>query len=132
MWASRGAAFGDLDNDGDIDIVVSNCDGPAYALRNDGGSRNHWIALDLRGKKSNRDGIGAKVKLTSASGKVQYNLVTTAAGYLSANDRRVFFGLGTEVAIKEIEITWPGGGKQILASPKVDQFLKLEEEVTKS
>jgi hypothetical protein len=126
-WASRGAAFGDLDNDGDIDIVVSNCGGPAYAIRNEGGNRNHWLALDLRGSKSNRDGIGAKIKLTATSGKVQYNLVTTAASYLSANDRRAFFGLGGETSVKEIEITWPGGGKQVVANPAVDQFLKVEE-----
>jgi hypothetical protein len=128
MWASRGAAFGDLDNDGDIDIVVSNCNEPANLLRNDGGNRSHWIALDLRGKKSNRDGIGAKVKLTSEKGKVQYNLATTAASYLSANDRRVFFGLGAETKIKELEITWPGGRKQIVKDPKLDQFVKVEEE----
>ena len=63
VWASRGASFGDLDNDGDIDIVVSNCNGPAYVIRNEGGNRNHWIGLELQGKKSNRDGIGARVKL---------------------------------------------------------------------
>jgi hypothetical protein len=129
LLAARGAAFGDLDNDGDVDIVVSNCNEPAYVLRNEGGNRRHWIALELRGKKSNRDGVGAKVKLTSESGKVQYNWATTAASYLSANDRRVFFGLGAETKVKEIEITWPGGRKQNIASPKVDQFLKVEEEV---
>jgi enediyne biosynthesis protein E4 len=129
MWASRGAAFGDLDNDGDIDIIVSNCNEPANLLRNEGGNRNHWIALDLRGRKSNRDAIGAKVKLTSETGRVQYNLATTTASYLSANDRRVFFGLGPEMKIKEVEVTWPGGRKQIVRDPKVNQFVKVEEEI---
>ncbi|MCI0418171.1 MAG: CRTAC1 family protein [Acidobacteria bacterium] len=127
VWASRGAAFGDLDNDGDIDIVVSNCNGPAYFIRNDGGSRNHWIGVELQGKKSNREGIGARVKLTLGSGKVQHSLATTTASYLSAIDRRVFFGLGTEMKVKEIEILWPSGLNQLVANPPIDQFLKIAE-----
>jgi len=132
VWASRGASFGDLDNDGDIDIVVSNCNGPAYVLRNDGGNRNHWIGLELQGKKSNRDGIGARVKLVSESGKAQYNLATTTASYLSAIDRRVFFGLGSESKVKEFEILWPSGVKQVVSNPGIDQFLKITESETKA
>ncbi|MFN8005957.1 MAG: CRTAC1 family protein [Terriglobia bacterium] len=131
-WAGRGAAFGDLDNDGDIDIVVSNCDGPAYFIRNDGGNSNNWIAIELHGKKSNRFGIGARLKLTSESGKVQYNMASTAASYLSANDHRVYFGLGKEKKIQEIEITWPGGRKQKVLEPKMNQLLKVEEDVEKN
>jgi hypothetical protein len=127
VWASRGASFGDLDNDGDIDIVVSNCNGPAYVIRNEGGNHNHWIGLELQGKKSNRDGIGARVKLVLASGKAQYNLATTTASYLSAIDRRVFFGLGTEAKIKELEILWPSGVKQLVSNPAIDQFTKIVE-----
>ena len=97
-WAARGAAFGDLDNDGDIDIVVTDLHGPAHLLRNQGGNRNHWIALDLRGVKSNRDALGAQVRLTTGEGKVQYASVFTAGSYLSASDRRVHFGLGQEQA----------------------------------
>ena len=126
-WASRGASFGDLDNDGDIDVVVSNCNGPAYVIRNEGGSRNHWIGMELQGKKSNRDGIGARVKLVSGSGKVQYNLATTTASYLSAIDRRVLFGLGTEAKIKELEILWPSGVKQLVSNPSIDQYVKIIE-----
>jgi hypothetical protein len=129
VWASRGAAFGDMDNDGDIDIIVSNCNGPAYFIRNDGGNRNHWIGLDLRGRKSNRDGIGARLKLTSESGKVQYALASATASYLSTVDRRVLFGLGPEMKVKTIEISWPGGGKQVVQNPKVDQYLKVEAEL---
>ncbi len=127
LWASRGAAFGDLDNDGDVDIVVSNCNGPAYFIRNDGGNKNHWIALELRGTKSNRDGIGAKVKLISESGKIQYNHATTTASYLSAIDKRLFFGLGDEKTIKEIRIQWSSGIEQVIVNPAMDQFLKVEE-----
>ena len=129
VWASRGAAFGDMDNDGDIDIIVCNCNGPAYFIRNDGGNRNHWIGLELRGRKSNRDGIGARLKLTGESGKVQYAQAGATASYLSTVDRRVLFGLGSETKVKTIEISWPGGGKQVVQNPKVDQYLKVEEEL---
>jgi tetratricopeptide (TPR) repeat protein len=126
-YASRGAAFGDLDNDGDVDIVVSNCNGEAYLARNEGGNNNHWIVLDLRGTKSNRDGIGAKVVLTSRSGNMQYNMASTTASYLSANDRRIFFGIGREESIKQIRIQWPSGIEQVISEPKPDQFLKVQE-----
>lgn len=125
--ASRGAAFGDLDNDGDIDVVIANCGGPAIALRNDGGNANHWLAVELSGARSNRDGLGAKIVLTRQSGKKQYAVVSAAASYLSANDRRAFFGLGSDSAIKGIRIEWPGGGAQEIAAPTIDQILKVEQ-----
>jgi tetratricopeptide (TPR) repeat protein len=126
-WVARGAAFGDLDNDGDIDVVVSDYNGPVHLLRNEGGNRNHWIALDLRGTKSNRDAIGAKVMLATDDGKVQYAAVSTAGSYLSANDRRVFFGLGSQTSIRTLHVRWPSGIEQTVERPAVNQFLRIVE-----
>jgi tetratricopeptide (TPR) repeat protein len=126
-WAARGAAFGDLDNDGDIDIVVSDYQGPAHLLRNQGGNLGHWIGLDLRGVLSNRDAIGAKIRLTSAGGKVQYGMVAPAGSYLSSNDRRVFFGIGAETSIREISIAWPSGLTQVFERQEPGRILRITE-----
>ena len=126
-WAGRGAAFGDIDNDGDIDIVVSNLSQKAYVLRNDGGNGNHWIGIDPVGTKSNRDGIGARVKVISASGMTQYFTVNTAVGYLSASDKRVVAGLGKDSVAKVIEIRWPSGIVQKFENVKARQYLKAVE-----
>jgi enediyne biosynthesis protein E4 len=126
--AHRGAAFGDLNNDGKIDVVVSAIGGPAELLYNTSSGNNHWILMETIGVKSNRDGIGTRIKITAESGAVQYNHVTTAGSYASSSDRRVHFGLGRDARIKEIELRWPSGTIQVLRNVKADQILKVTEE----
>jgi enediyne biosynthesis protein E4 len=126
--AHRGCAFGDLNNDGKIDVVVSLIGGPAELLYNTSTGGNHWILIQTIGVKSNRDGIGTRIKLTGESGLVQYNHVTTAGSYASSSDSRVHFGLGSEVRIKEIELRWPSGTVQVLRNVRTDQVLKVTEQ----
>jgi hypothetical protein len=128
-WAGRGAAFGDIDNDGDVDVVVSNLGQKAQVLRNDGGNRNNWIGIQTVGKKSNRDGIGCRVKVVSASGLTQHFTVNTAVGYLSASDKRLIIGLGSDSTVKLIEILWPSGTVQKFEKLKARQMLKAVEPV---
>jgi hypothetical protein len=127
-WAGRGLATGDLNNDGRIDAVVATNDGAAHVLRNETNTGNHWIILKLTGHKSNRDGIGALVKVVTAKGS-QWNTASTASSYLSASDKRVHFGLGKQSTIEQIEIRWPSGIVQKLEEVKADQILNADEPV---
>jgi hypothetical protein len=128
-WAGRGAAFGDIDNDGDIDIVVANLNEKAYILGNEGGNRNHWVTIKTVGRKSNRDGIGCRVRVVSASGLIQYFTVNTATGYLSASDKRLIVGLGADPAAKLIEIRWPSGAMQSFQNVRPGEVLTATEPI---
>jgi hypothetical protein len=122
----RGAAFGDLNNNGKIDVVVTVLNGPPEIWMNRAINANHWIILKLVGVKSNRDGLGTKVKITTALGS-QYNQATTAVSYNSSSDKRVHSGLGSAGVIDTIELTWPSGVKQVLKKVKADQVLTVTE-----
>ena len=127
-WAGRGLARGDIDNDGRIDVVVTTNDGPAYIVRNVTPTDNHWITLLLVGHKSNRDAIGAVVKLTTAAGP-QWWIVSTGGSYCSSSDKRAHFGLGAESEAVSIEIQWPSGIHQVLHHVKSNQILRIDEPV---
>jgi hypothetical protein len=125
--AARGAAFGDLNNDGAIDIVISCNDGPAIVLMNRGGNANHWLLINTVGARSNRDGIGARIRMVSESVGEQYGYVSAAGSYLSASDKRVHFGLGPDRSAQLIEITWPSGLIQRLKNVPADRIVTVKE-----
>jgi hypothetical protein len=123
----RGSAFVDLNNDGFMDLVVTSLGQKPRILMNNALVKNHWIMFELRGHKSNRDGIGATIKVTTGSGRMLYNHVTTSVGFMSSSDRRVHFGLGAETKIERVEIRWPSGIVQRLEHPAADRIVKVEE-----
>jgi hypothetical protein len=124
-WVGRGLALGDIDNDGRVDAVVTGNDGPLYVLRNVTQMKNHWVTFFLVGHKSNRDGIGAEVQITTAKG-MQTATVSTAGSYLSSSDKRVHFGLGAETKA-DVEIRWPSGIRQTIKGVAIDQVVHVEE-----
>jgi hypothetical protein len=125
--AARGAAFGDLNNDGSVDIAINCHDGPALLLMNQGGTGNHWLLVNTIGTLSNRDGIGARIRLVSESGAEQHAIVSTCGSYASASDKRVHFGLGQDSKVRLLEIAWPSGAVQKLEDIMADQVLTVTE-----
>jgi hypothetical protein len=125
-WVGRGMAIGDIDNDGRVDAVVTTNDGPLYVLHNATPTPNHWLILKLVGHRSNRDAIGAEVRVVTGK-TTQVATVTTASSYLSSSDKRVHFGLGTETLAAAIEIRWPSGIRQALKNIRADQILQVDE-----
>jgi hypothetical protein len=123
----RGLAYGDLDNDGRVDLVITALGGPVSVLHNVTQTHNHWILLKLAGTKSNRMGIGAQIRVTTDDGRKLYNEVTTSTGYAASSDPRVHFGLGSSHMIREIEIRWPSGTRQLVQNVSADQVMAVTE-----
>jgi len=122
----RGAAYADYDHDGDLDLLITTNHGPAYLYRNDGGNANHWICIRTRGVKSNRDGIGAVVRVTSASGR-QWSMVRSGSSYASQSDLALTFGLGKDTTVSAIDVEWPSGARDSVANVPAGRFVTIEE-----
>jgi len=121
----RGAAFGDFDNDGRIDAVVTRINEKPLFLRNTGAAGNHWLGLKLEGRTANRDAIGALINIKTAAGE-QWNQVTTSVGYASSSDVRVHFGLGA-AARATVEVRWPGGKVQLVGDIEANRYLTVKQ-----
>lgn len=124
---SRGAAIGDFDNDGDLDVLVNNNGEAPQLLRNDGGNANHWLQIFLIGTKSNRDGVGARIKLV-AGDLVLYDQKKGGMSYQSAQDPRLHFGLGNRQVVDSVHIVWPSGSATTLQNLKADRVITIKEE----
>ena len=123
---ARGAAHADYDRDGDLDILITTNHGPARLLRNDGGNRNNWIAVKVEGTKSNRSGLGAIIRLRSASGK-QWQAVRSGSSYCSQSDLTQTFGLGADPEVQALEVEWPSGARDRVEGIAVNQRIRIVE-----
>ena len=124
----HGAAFADFDNDGRVDVVVTALNGPARLYRNVTPAAGHWLAVRLRGRRSNSQGLGAEVRVTLPDGRVLYGHATTSVGYASSSEPLVRFGLGPNAVARSIEVRWPGGGRQELKDVKANRIVEIQEE----
>jgi enediyne biosynthesis protein E4 len=124
---SRGAAFGDIDNDGDIDVLITNNSGPVRLVLNQIGNRNHWLGLRLIGKSVQRDMLGARVEVVISKDRTLWRRARTDGSYLSANDPRVIAGLGNATRIEALRVHWPDGTVDEWANPAIDRYLTLRE-----
>jgi enediyne biosynthesis protein E4 len=122
----RGAAFADLDGDGKVDAVITVIGSTPILLRNVAGGGNHWLGLRLTGTRSNRDALGARVHIVTASGE-QWNHVTTSVGYASSSEKAVHFGLGKDDRADLVEITWPSGAVQRVENVRADRYVTIRE-----
>jgi len=122
----RGCAFGDFDNDGDVDVVINNLDGPPSLLRNDGGNKNSWIMVKCVGTRSNRSAIGTRVRVTSGD-RSQIDEVMSGGSYYSQNDLRLHFGLGKVTNVDSVEIAWPSGLKESFKNVPAKQLIVIQE-----
>ncbi|HEY6659612.1 MAG TPA: CRTAC1 family protein, partial [Pyrinomonadaceae bacterium] len=126
LEVSRGAAFGDIDKDGDTDVLVTNNNGPVRLLLNQVGNRNHWLGLRLVGKNG-RDMLGARVEIVINKNDSLRRRTRTDGSYLSANDPRVLVGLGSVARIEAIRVQWPGGSLEEWKAPLIDRYITLKE-----
>ncbi len=123
---ARGAAYADYDRDGDLDLLMNTNDGPALLYTNDGGNRNHWLTVRLNGTRSNRSGLGAVVRVQSASGK-QWKAVHGGGSYCSQSDLALTFGLGRETAVSALSVEWPSGVRQRFVNVPANRFVTIDE-----
>ena len=123
---SRGLAVADIDNDGDLDLLINNCNQTADLLLNDNHTSNHWFIVKLIGTKSNRDAIGTRLKLT-VNGLTQIREIKAGSSYQSQNDTRAHFGLGKTTNVDRLELRWPSGTLEVLKDLKADQILTIRE-----